>query len=77
MLSSLSEEVRASFLERHALLRERAAAIGEELPAVNAEGMLPEEEQQQTGMPNPEAGSAPAAEASAVSNLSAGSGPAS
>lgn len=66
MLSSLSKEVRASFLERHALLREHAAAMGEELPAVTAEGVLPEVEQQQAGMPNPNAGSPPAEESSAV-----------
>ena len=74
MLSSLSEEVRASFLERHALLRERAAAIGEELPAVTAEGMQPAEDQQRTGMPEPEAGLASDGDASAVSNLGSGPG---
>ena len=69
MLSGLSEEVRASFMERHALLREHAAAIGEELPAVTAEGVRQEAGQQQTGMPSAEAGSASAEESSAVSVL--------
>ena len=66
MLGSLSEDVRASFTERHALLREHAAAMGEELPAVTAEGILPGTDEHQSGMPDDEAGPASTEETSAV-----------
>jgi hypothetical protein len=69
MLSSLTDEGRDSFLQQHALLRTEAASMGEPLPQITGEGVLPDSMQEE------EAAGKVAGASEAAQNVSVGDPP--